>query len=48
MLLVDDNKINLLVLEKQLKNKLKNSQITVAYNGLEALNLIKIINTTLY
>lgn len=41
MLLVDDNKINLLVLEKQLKNKLKNSQITVAYNGLEALNLIK-------
>lgn len=41
LLLVDDNKINLLVLEKQLKNKLKNSQITVAYNGLEALNLIK-------
>ncbi|WP_371560572.1 response regulator [Flavobacterium sp. Arc2] len=41
MLIVDDNKINLLVLEKQLKNKLKNSQITTAYNGLEALNLIK-------
>lgn len=41
MLLVDDNKINLLVLEKQLKSKLKNSQITLAYNGLEALELIK-------
>jgi CheY-like chemotaxis protein len=26
---------------KAIKNKLKNSQITVAYNGLEALNLIK-------
>jgi CheY-like chemotaxis protein len=47
-MLVDDNKINLLVLEKQLKKQIKNSQITVAYNGLEALNLIKIINTTLY
>ena len=41
MLLVDDNKINLLILEKQLKKKLKNNQITVAYDGLEALNLIK-------
>ncbi|WP_175514025.1 hybrid sensor histidine kinase/response regulator [Flavobacterium degerlachei] len=41
ILLVDDNKINLLVLEKQLKNKLKNSQLTTANNGLEALNLIK-------
>ncbi len=41
ILLVDDNKINLLILEKQLKNKLKNSQTTVAYNGLEALNMIK-------
>lgn len=41
ILLVDDNKINLLVLEKQLKNNLKNSQLTLAYNGLEALNLIK-------
>jgi len=41
ILLVDDNKINLLVLEKQLKNKLKNSQLTIAYDGLEALNLIK-------
>ena len=41
MLLVDDNKINLLVLEKQLKSKLKNSQITIAYNGLEALELVK-------
>lgn len=41
ILLVDDNKINLLVLEKQLKNKLKNSQLTSAYDGLEALNLIK-------
>ena len=40
ILLVDDNKINLLVLEKQLKNKLKNSQFTSAKNGLEALNLI--------
>ncbi|MCW2120046.1 response regulator [Flavobacterium sp. 7A] len=41
ILLVDDNKINLLVLEKQLKNKLKNSQITTANNGYEALNKIK-------
>lgn len=41
ILLVDDNKINLLVLEKQLKNKLKGSKITVAYDGLESLNLIK-------
>ncbi|WP_339888588.1 response regulator [uncultured Flavobacterium sp.] len=41
ILLVDDNKINLLILEKQLKNKLKNSQISVAYDGLEALNLIR-------
>lgn len=41
ILLVDDNKINLLILEKQLKNKLKNSKITVAYDGLESLNLIK-------
>lgn len=41
ILLVDDNKINLLVLEKQLKNNLINSQLTLAYNGLEALNLIK-------
>lgn len=41
ILLVDDNKINLLVLEKQLKNKLENSQLTTAKNGLEAINLIK-------
>ncbi|NRT16496.1 signal transduction histidine kinase/CheY-like chemotaxis protein [Flavobacterium sp. 28A] len=41
ILLVDDNKINLLVLEKQLKNKLKNCHFTTAKNGLEALNLIK-------
>ena len=41
ILIVDDNKINLMVLEKQLKNKLKNSTITSAYNGLEALNIAK-------
>lgn len=41
ILIVDDNKINLMVLEKQLKNKLKNSTITSAYNGLEALNIVK-------
>lgn len=41
ILLVDDNKINLMILEKQLKNELKNSQLTIAKNGLEALNLIK-------
>ena len=40
VLLVDDNNINLLVLEKQLKNKLKNSKITICNNGLEALNLV--------
>lgn len=41
ILLVDDNKINLMVLEKQLKSKLKNSQMTTAKNGLEAVTLIK-------
>lgn len=41
ILLVDDNKINLMVLEKQLKSKLKNSQMTTAKNGLEAVNLIQ-------
>ena len=41
ILIVDDNKINLMVLEKQLKNKLKNSTVTIAYNGLEALNIVK-------
>ncbi|WP_159086028.1 response regulator [Flavobacterium faecale] len=41
MLLVDDNKINLLVLQKQIVNKLKKCELTIAYNGLEALNLIK-------
>lgn len=41
ILIVDDNSINLLILEKQLKNNLKNSEINVAKNGLEAINLIK-------
>ncbi len=39
ILLVDDNNINLLVLQKQLKNKLKNCELTLAHNGQEAINL---------
>lgn len=41
ILLVDDNKINLLILEKQLINNLTSSFITLAHNGLEAVNLVK-------
>jgi CheY-like chemotaxis protein len=41
ILLVDDNKINLLILEKQLINNLTRSYITLAHNGLEAVNLVK-------
>ncbi|MBX9886495.1 MAG: response regulator [Flavobacteriaceae bacterium] len=41
ILLADDNKINLLILEKQLIKSLNNSSISIAHNGLEAVNLIK-------
>jgi signal transduction histidine kinase/AmiR/NasT family two-component response regulator len=44
ILLVDDNKINLLILEKQLINNLTSSFITLAHNGLEAVNLVKANN----
>lgn len=41
ILIADDNNINLLILEKQLTKNLDNSIITIAHNGLEAVNLVK-------